>query len=345
MILVQKNVDLSNFNTLALKSVCSDYVIIDHIDQIEQAAEYAKQHKLNIFILSGGSNLLLPEYFEALTLHIDLKGQNILDQDQNHVILKVAAGETWHDFVCKCCENGYHGLENLALIPGRVGAAPIQNIGAYGVEVGEFIEQIWAYDLIDQKHVTLEAHDCQFAYRDSIFKKNSGRYLIYSVSFKLNKIPELKLNYADIAARVGDFPTPQKLLDSIIFIREQKLPQPKQYPNAGSFFKNPVLSAEQFANFIQKFPQAPHYPQPEDTTKVAAGWLIEQTGWKGKKLGIVGMFERQALVLVNYGDASLSDVQNTYQQVQQDVYTKFSIRLEPEPVLLNQHGKVQAHGF
>lgn len=343
MIEVQKNIDLSHLNTLALQSNCSDYICVNDQTQIEAAVDYAKQQALNIFVLSGGSNLLLPEYFQALTLHMQNLGKEILAENDAHIIVKVQAGEVWHDFVCDCTAQGYYGLENLALIPGRIGAAPIQNIGAYGVEVGDFIEQIWAYDLYTSQRVILNAAQCNFAYRDSVFKQQAGRYIIYAVSFKLLKHPQMKLNYADVAQRLGEHPTPQTLLKTIIEIRQSKLPQPEQYPNAGSFFKNPVLSAQQYQQFSLAYPQAPHYLQANGDVKVAAGWLIDQAGWKGKKRGVVGMFERQALVLVNYADATLSDVQQTYYTVQDDIFKKFAISLEPEPVLLDSTGKIQAH--
>lgn len=343
MISVQHDFDLTAFNTLALRSQCSDYIALTQVEDLTQAIDYAQAQHLNIFVLSGGSNLLLPERFQALTIHMLMQGQEILAENDDHIIIKVQAGEIWHDFVCDCCAKGYHGLENLALIPGRVGAAPIQNIGAYGVEVGEFIEQIFAYDLQQHQHVILDAAACHFGYRDSIFKQQSGRYIIYAVSFKLLKHAQLKLNYADVAERVGPKPTAQKLLDTIIEIRQQKLPQPTQYPNAGSFFKNPILTNEQFTKVKQQYPNIPHYPQADGNEKIAAGWLIDQAGWKGKRLGNVGMFERQALVLVNYADASLQDVQRTYRQIQTEIQQKYSIVLEPEPVLLGKSGEILAH--
>ncbi|KAA8735328.1 UDP-N-acetylmuramate dehydrogenase [Acinetobacter qingfengensis] len=343
MNVVQHQFDLTALNTLALYSQTSDYVRIDAIDQIEDVVQYAKQHQLNIFILSGGSNVLLPEKFQSLTVHMLNQGKEIVSEDDDFVVIKVQAGEIWHDFVCDCCAKGYHGLENLALIPGRVGAAPIQNIGAYGVEAGEFIEHIWAYDLQQQQHVNFTADQCQFAYRDSIFKQQAGRYLIYALSFRLRKQADLKLNYADVAKRVGDTPTAEKLLNTIVKIRSEKLPQPALYPNAGSFFKNPILSALEFTTFIQKHPNAPHYLQADGSVKVAAGWLIDQAGWKGKKLGQVGMFERQALVLVNYGQANLQDVQRTYQTIQTEIFQKFAIVLQPEPVQINRSGQIQPY--
>lgn len=343
MISVQHNVDLTALNTLALKSQSSDYIALKDITLLEQVIAYAREQGRHIFVLSGGSNVLLPERIDALTLHMQNKGKEIIAESELDTVIKVQAGEIWHDFVGYCCEHGLHGLENLALIPGYVGAAPIQNIGAYGVEVGELIDQIWVYDLQEEKHLVLNAVDCDFSYRNSIFKQRAGRYIIYAVSFRLLKKAKLKLNYADVAERVGADPSAQKLFETIIAIRQQKLPQPSEYPNAGSFFKNPILNQDTFLHLQQRFPQIPHYPQPNNHYKVAAGWLLEQAGWKGKKLGAVGMFERQALVLVNYGQATLSDVKYTYQQIQNDIQQKFAIALEPEPVLLNSMGHITPH--
>ncbi|MFC3903946.1 UDP-N-acetylmuramate dehydrogenase [Acinetobacter marinus] len=343
---VQLDFDLSPFNTLALQSQSSHYIALTNSSQIEAIVEFAEAEKLSIFVLSGGSNIVLPAKMQTLTVRMQNMGKDIVEQDDHTVLLKVQAGENWHEFVQWCCVNGYHGLENLALIPGCVGASPIQNIGAYGVEVGEFIAQIFAYDLTQKCHVVFDADQCQFGYRESLFKRNAGRYIVYAVSFRLLKKAEFKLNYADVAQRVGDVPSPQKLFDAIVAIRQAKLPDPKEFPNTGSFFKNPVLDAVQFAEFIEKHPNAPHYKltaQANTAVKVAAGWLIEQAGWKGKRLGSVGMFERQALVLVNYAVADQQDVKRTYQQIQHDIYQKFAIRLEPEPVLLGEDGTIRSH--
>lgn len=335
---IQHNVDLTYFNTLALPSLCSDYLLLDDATTIDtllpQATEYAKAHQLPLIVLSGGSNVLMPKQLNALVLHMATRGEQVVADSAQSVVLKVAAGEVWHDFVCACTARGYYGLENLALIPGKVGAAPIQNIGAYGLEVGSVIEQIWAYDVELAQSVKLSAAQCGFAYRDSIFKQQSGRYIITAVSFRLTKQPNMQLSYADVAQQVGQDATPERLLQTIITIRQQKLPDPRQFPNVGSFFKNPLVSREQCQQLLGQFPRLPHYVQPSGDYKLAAGWLIEQAGWKGKRLGAVGMFERQALVLVNYGDADLDDIKATYQHVQIDVWQKFQVQLEPEPVSL-----------
>ena len=343
MIHIQQQIQLKPFNTLQLDVIASHYVKINSVHVLIDALEYAHTHDLNVLVLSGGSNMFLPQYVDALVIHMDIQGYEIINESAEHVLVNVGAGENWHEFVLKTTENGWYGLQNLALIPGLVGASPVQNIGAYGVEVGEFIEQVHVYDRKLQAVKSIDAQDCKFAYRHSIFKDDPERYVITHVSFKLLKTPKLKLNYGDLLKAVGDDKTPENLQKQVIAIRQSKLPDPKEYPNVGSFFKNPVISSQEFDQIHTKFPTIPHYPQPDGRTKIAAGWLIDQTGWKGKKLGCVGMFEKQALVLVNYANATLTDVQHTYRAVQSDVAQKFNVRLEPEPVLFNSNGLITSH--
>lgn len=341
--MIMQDVDLSHANTLRLPVRCRYYLNVQHADQVPMAIAFAQLHGLSILALSGGSNILLPSYLDALVLHMSNIGQQLLDgkqdNDQDAISIEVQAGENWHDFVCQCTTNGWYGLENLALIPGRVGAAPIQNIGAYGIEVGQFIRHIKAYDVHHGAWVNLSAEQCCFSYRDSIFKQYPGRFIVTSVTFKLSRSPQLCLSYADVAQQVGTSPTPQCVLDTIIQIRQSKLPDPQHFPNVGSFFKNPIVSAERCQTLLSQYPKIPHHLQLNGDYKLAAGWLIEQSGWKGKRLGAVGMFERQALVLVNFDHGTLADVQATYRQVQQDVVQRFGVWLEPEPVLFNLLGQ------
>ncbi|TCB79501.1 UDP-N-acetylmuramate dehydrogenase [Acinetobacter sp. ANC 4173] len=340
---IQNNVQLKPFNTLNLSAVASHYVKIENEPMLLEALSYAEQQQLNILILSGGSNMLLPEYIHALVIHMDVQGIETLNEDEQTKTLAVGAGQVWHDFVLWTTEQHLYGLQNLALIPGLVGASPVQNIGAYGVEVGEFIQAVRVYDRVTQQFTKILASDCQFAYRHSIFKDQPERYVITQVIFQLLKYADLKLSYGDLKQAVGDDLTAENLQNQVIQIRQSKLPDPKEYPNAGSFFKNPVISAQCFDQINTKFPQLPHYPQANGQIKIAAGWLIDQAGWKGKRLGMVGMFAKQALVLVNYEDATLLDVQATYRAVQQAVSNKFNINLEPEPVLFNAVGLIQSH--
>lgn len=336
-------VQLKPFNTLQLEVVASHYVQIHQVEEVVIALDYAATQQLNAVILSGGSNVLLPRVMNALVMHMQIQGIELLSSDAQHQYVRVGAGQSWHDFVLWSTEQQYYGLQNLALIPGLVGAAPVQNIGAYGVEVGEFIDYVEVYDRELQQFTQLNADACHFAYRDSIFKQQPQRFVICYVVFKLLKQPELKMNYGDLRQAMGENISAENLQQQVIHIRQSKLPDPKVFANVGSFFKNPIISEQQLQQLIQKFPEIPHYPQPQAQVKVAAGWLIEQSGWKGKRLDQVGMFAKQALVLVNYANADLYDVQQTYQAVQHDVYQKFAIALQPEPVLFDSQGMIQAH--
>ncbi len=340
---IQTQVQLKPFNTLSLDAIASHYVRIQSIDDLEAALKFAQDEKLNVLILSGGSNMLLPQHIHALVIHMDIQGIEYLFENEETQTIRVGAGQVWHDFVLWTTAHKMYGLQNLALIPGLVGASPVQNIGAYGVEVGEFIESVQVYDRENKIHHCISATDCHFSYRHSIFKDHPERYVITHVTFKLLKQAELKLNYGDLKNAVGEQLTAENLQQQVIHIRQTKLPDPKEYPNVGSFFKNPVISQQAFDQIAVHFPNLPHYPQPHNEVKLAAGWLIDQAGWKGKTLGMVGMFHKQALVLVNYECATLEDVRATYKAVQQDVFEKFNIELHPEPVLFDANGLIGSH--
>lgn len=337
---IQTQVQLKPFNTLNLEAIAAYYSQIQSTDDLIAALEFAEQQQLNVLILSGGSNMLLPEQIDALVLHMDIQGIEMLEGNEQHQCLRVGGGQVWHDFVLWTTEQKFYGLQNLALIPGLVGASPVQNIGAYGVEVGEFIHAVEVYDRKLKKFDSIAASDCHFSYRHSIFKDDPTRYVITHVTFKLLRQANLKLNYGDLKAAVGDNLTAENLQQQVIRIRQSKLPDPKEFPNVGSFFKNPIVNQQVFDQIAVHFPNLPHYPQANDQVKMAAGWLIDQAGWKGKQLGPVGMFHKQALVLVNYGHASLKDVRQTYGAVQQAVWDKFKIMLEPEPVLFDCKGLI-----
>ena len=340
---IQTQVQLKPFNTLALNAVASHYVKVQSTEDLVAALDYAEAQQLNVLILSGGSNMLLPAQIHALVVHMDIQGIAHVAEDENTHSIRVGAGEIWHDLVLWTTAQGYYGLQNLALIPGLVGASPVQNIGAYGVEAGDFIASVEVYDRQLKQLSSLAAETCNFSYRHSIFKDDPNRYVITHVTFKLLKQPDLKINYGDLKTAMGEDLSPENLQRQVIQIRQSKLPDPKDYPNVGSFFKNPVVSEAMFNQVAAKFDKLPHYPQPNAQVKMAAGWLIDQAGWKGKQLGVVGMFHKQALVLVNYAEANLEDVRRTYQAVQYDVYQKFSIQLEPEPVLFNEVGLITPH--
>ena len=340
---IQQQFSLKSLNTLNLESIAAYYAQIDSMEMLQNALDFAEINQLNVLVLSGGSNMLLPEQINALVIHMNIQGIEYLDSDENIQKIKVGAGQNWHEFVLWTTQQHLFGLQNLALIPGLVGAAPVQNIGAYGVEVGEFIDSVCVFDRFDKKIKKLAASQCDFAYRHSIFKDDPSRYIITQVIFQLLKKPKLTLAYGDLQKAVGDDQTALNLQNQVISIRKNKLPDPAQYPNAGSFFKNPLIDAVNFQQLIQKFPHMPNYPQKNGQYKIAAGWLIEQAGWKGKRLGSVGMFEKQALVLVNYANANLHEVQATYRAVQKDVLNQFGVLLEPEPVLFSQQGLIVSH--
>ena len=340
---IQTQVQLKPFNTLSLDAVASHYVRVQSVEDIQAALDFAKAEQLNVLVLSGGSNMLLPEQIHALVMHMDIQGIEYVQDDADTQTLKVGAGQVWHDFVLWTTAHQFYGLQNLALIPGLVGASPVQNIGAYGVEAGEFIESVQVYDQVTEQQSSISAADCHFSYRHSIFKDEPERFIITHVTFKLLKHADLKLNYGDLKQAVGEDLSAENLQQQVIHIRQTKLPDPKEFPNVGSFFKNPVISQQAFDQIALQFPNLPHYPQPNNAVKLAAGWLIDQAGWKGKSVGSVGMFHKQALVLVNYQDGTLQDVRTTYKAVQHDVFEKFNIELHPEPVLFDTNGLIRSH--
>ncbi|MGS0705553.1 UDP-N-acetylmuramate dehydrogenase [Acinetobacter sp. ANC 3781] len=340
---IQTQIQLKPFNTLSLDAIASHYIKVQSQQELVDALNYARQQQLNALILSGGSNMLLPEHIHALVLHMDIQGIESIAEDEHSKTIRVGAGQIWHDFVLWTTENRLYGLQNLALIPGLVGASPVQNIGAYGVEAGEFIESVQVYDRQLEQFSLILASDCDFSYRHSIFKDDPNRFVITHVTFKLLKHAHLMLNYGDLKHAVGDQQTAENLQKQVIQIRQSKLPDPKEYPNVGSFFKNPIVSQQLYDHLALSFPNLPHYPQVQGGVKIAAGWLIDQSGWKGKQLGMVGMFHKQALVLVNYDQATLADVKATYHAVQRDVQQKFNILLEPEPVLFDETGLIRSH--
>lgn len=335
MLILEQNASLKSLNTLALNSTACYLATVDSEADLQAVLTSVTAKRLPLFVLSGGSNVLLSEHIHALVIHPVLKGVRVVQETAQHVLVAVMAGEEWHPFVQYCIQQQWYGLENLSLIPGYVGAAPIQNIGAYGVEVGEYIDSIRAWHIAEQRWYTLTPAQCRFGYRDSIFKQQAGQWVISQVTFRLNKQPRLVISYGDVQQKAGRHPTARSVADAIISIRQGKLPDPQKIANVGSFFKNPSISHTQFTGLKQQFPQLTGYPQGPEAVKVAAGWLIEQSGWKGKRIGNVGMYEKQALVLVNHARASLADVQAVSAAVQRDVQARFGIQLEAEPVLVD----------
>jgi UDP-N-acetylmuramate dehydrogenase len=336
--LFEPNVDLAPFNTLALPGRAARYLAISTANQLADG-ELATARR---FILGGGSNLVLSGDFDGLVLHMAIPGKRLVGEDAEAWYIEAGAGENWHDFVQWTLAQGWPGLENLSLIPGTVGAAPIQNIGAYGLEVGELLHTVSAWDFEKRAFFAFDRSICRFAYRDSLFKQEgwhlNGRIAITAVVFRLPKVWQPRLRYAELAqelaARQIATPSAREVANAIIAIRQRKLPDPAVTPNAGSFFHNPVVDAARAAELATSHPTLPRYPQPDGRVKLAAGWLIEQAGWKGKALGPVGMYEKQALVLVNRGGANGADVKRTMAAVQHDVRAKFGVNLTPEPIFL-----------
>jgi len=271
------------------------------------------------------------------TLLINIFGQELVKSDDACSWLEVGAGVNWHEFVSWTLENNLPGFENLALIPGTVGAAPIQNIGAYGIEVGEYIDSIEAFDSAAHAFVTLPQEACQFAYRDSYFKQNPNRFIVTKVVFKIPKSWHPRLQYADLAKQFSSLnsaPSPKQIFDAVCAIRSTKLPNPKVIGNAGSFFQNPIVNKQQYEQMITQFPNLVSYPDSNSTRKLAAGWLIDQCGFKGKRIGPVGVYENQALILVNHGGGTSTDILGLAKNIQEEVLSKFGVQLEIEPNIL-----------
>lgn len=325
---------LKPFNTLNLNSRARYLATVSTEHELLSTLNSVTAQRLPVFILSGGSNVLLSSYLNALVIRPVLKGIKLLNSVNQQVLVEVMAGESWHALVQYTLAQGWYGLENLALIPGYVGAAPIQNIGAYGVEVSQCIHAIRAWHIPTRCWKTLTPDECQFAYRDSIFKQQAGDWVISRVIFKLNLQPQLMLSYGDVRALAGRHPTPRSVAQAIIQIRQAKLPDPAVIANVGSFFKNPLVSQQTYAALKTQYPAMPAYAQADGSMKVAAGWLIDQAGWKGRYMGAVGMYEKQALVLVNRHIAALADIQAVSNAVQEAVRQKFALQLEREPVLV-----------
>ena len=337
---VEREADLASRTTLALPGRAALYARITSADQL---ALLVGDNGLRRFVLGGGSNLVLRGDFDGLMLHMAIGGREPAGEDADAWYVRAGAGENWHEFVGWTLAQGWPGLENLSLIPGTVGAAPIQNIGAYGLEVAEYFHSLTAFDMQRGEIVHFGRDACRFGYRDSVFKQEGwhldGRMVITDVTFRLTKAWQPLKRYADLAAELDvqgiSNPSARQMADAVIAVRQRKLPDPGKIPNAGSFFHNPVVDAETIVRLLTAHPDLPNYPQADGRVKVAAGWLIEQAGWKGKNLGPVGMYEKQALVLVNRGGAQGRDVQALMQAVQRDVLAKFAVQLTPEPIFIS----------
>lgn len=329
---IQENISLKAFNTFGIDATAKRFVSITSVYHLQ---ELLKKEK-NIFLISGGSNMLLTKNIEQLVVHLDCKGISIDKEDEDFVYLTVNSGENWHDFVLFCVEQNYGGVENLSLIPGNVGTCPIQNIGAYGVEVKDVITKVEAVEIASTKLHTFANKDCKFGYRNSIFKNEAkNKYAITSVSFKLTKQNHtLNTSYGaietELASKNITNPSLKEVSNAVTAIRKSKLPDPKKIGNSGSFFKNPVISKSHFLELQNQYPNIPSYIISEDEIKVPAGWLIETAGFKGKRFGNYGVHEKQALVLVNYGNATGKEIYALAQKIKETILNQFSIHLEIE---------------
>lgn len=329
---------LDRLNTFGVRANARYYVKITHPAQLEELVAKRPFQENSRFVLGGGSNILFKHDFPGLVIHLAIDYISIASIDPDYYYVEAGAGVDWHDFVLYAVQRGWAGIENLALIPGCVGGAPIQNIGAYGAEVSDTIDRVNAYDFFEQRFVVFVNEECQFGYRDSIFKhpENRSRYAITSVVFRLQRSsrPRLCLDYPalkeELYAHKIYEPTLKDICQAVIAIRSRKLPDPYLIGNCGSFFKNPILGAEKGVEFTRHWPDAPVYPQPDGRLKVSAAWLIEQSGWKGRSLGPVGTYEHHALVLVNRGGAIGDDVLRVAEAIEADVDAQFGIDLERE---------------
>ncbi|HAH50836.1 MAG TPA: UDP-N-acetylenolpyruvoylglucosamine reductase [Balneola sp.] len=331
---IKQDVDLSSFNTMGVSAKTSFFVEVCTIAELGEAIQFAEEKGLEILVLGGGSNTFFIKDFTGLVLHISILGKKFSSREDD-ILVKVAAGENWHAFVLKCVEMGIGGIENLSLIPGSVGAAPIQNIGAYGVELEDVFENLEAF-MIDSKEIrTFNKSECKFGYRDSIFKKElKGKAIITSVTLKLFRNGEVNTSYKALSVLLESKglskPTIKDVSDAVIEIRQSKLPDPKEIGNTGSFFKNPVISVQQFDLLKSEFPELPSYPVTERLVKIPAGWLIDKAGWKGKRIGDAGVHSKQALVLVNHGKATGEEIWNLAEEIRLSIKEKFDIMLTPE---------------
>ena len=333
---IQKDISLKPYNTFGIDVNARRFVDITSLNELKNVIRSEKY----FFILSGGSNLLLTKDIDKLVIHLNTKGIEVVQETDNDIFVKVQAGENWHEFILWCINHNYGGVENLSLIPGNVGTAPMQNIGAYGVELKDSMHELEALEIDTANAKTFANKDCEFGYRNSVFKNElKGKYIITSVTFKLTKnTHKLNSSYGAIQSELDKNniinPTIKDISKTVISIRQSKLPDPKEIGNSGSFFKNPVISTSDFKNLQKTYPDAPHYVVSKNEIKVPAGWLVEQCGFKGKRFGDAGVHKKQALVLVNYNNATGREILELSKNIQKTVLEKFEIQLETEVNIL-----------
>jgi UDP-N-acetylmuramate dehydrogenase len=328
------NKSLKDHNTFGIDAKARTFVSVDSVEELKKTLR--KTYASELFILGGGSNILLTKDVDATVVHVDLKGKKILSEDENHVWVKIMAGENWHGFVLWCLENEYGGIENLSLIPGNVGTAPMQNIGAYGVELKDVFVECEALNIQTLEAKTFSKEDCQFGYRESVFKKElKGQFVIVSVVFKLTKKNHaLHMKYGAIKEELEksgvENPGILDISNAVIKIRQSKLPNPKEIGNSGSFFKNPVITKTELGKLRENHPEIPFYDLSDELVKIPAGWLIDNAGFKGYREGDAGVHKKQALVLVNYGNATGEEILKLAEKIQGKIKDEYGIYLEPE---------------
>jgi UDP-N-acetylmuramate dehydrogenase len=333
---IQENISLKPYNTFGIDAKAKYFTAFTSTSDVEELfAFYSKNKLTNTLVLGGGSNILLTQDFNGLVAKNDIQGIEVVKEDLEYVYVKAAAGENWHQFVLFCIKNNYAGIENLSLIPGNVGASPMQNIGAYGVEIKDVFYELEAYNIEDKRVMTFNNKDCEFGYRESVFKrKYKDKFIITTVTYRLNKAATYNTSYGAIQDELGKMGVTElsiaAISQAVINIRQSKLPNPAEIGNAGSFFKNPTVSKEKFETLKQDFPHVVGYAVSEKEVKLAAGWLIEQCGWKGYRKGDAGCHAKQALVLVNYGNANGVDIYNLSTEIMNSVEEKFGVFLERE---------------
>lgn len=332
---IRENISLRPYNTFSIEATAKYFTSFENTDKLREILTSPLFRSHRHFVLGGGSNILLTGDFNGLVLKNEIAGIEQIAEDKDYVYLKAGAGVNWHRLVMHCVENNLAGMENLSLIPGSTGASPMQNIGAYGVEIKDIFQQLEAFHIQDKAATVFSLADCEFGYRESIFKrKYKGQFIILNVTFRLKKKPDFNVSYGAIQQELETMGVKelsiQAIAQAVINIRSSKLPDPRQVGNAGSFFKNPQIDKAHFAPLQTQFPNAPFFPVDEQHVKIPAGWLIEQCGWKGYRLGDAGCYARQALVLVNYGHASGQEILALSERIVQSVQEKFSIHLERE---------------
>ncbi|SHF79813.1 UDP-N-acetylmuramate dehydrogenase [Flavobacterium segetis] len=325
---------LKKYNTFGIEAKAKQFIAVHSVEELKLVLEQNRTQKK--FILGGGSNMLLTKDIDALVIHIDIKGIKIIAEDENYVWVESQAGENWHEFVLYTIDHNFGGLENMSLIPGNVGTTPVQNIGAYGTEIKDTFISCQAVSIENQAIKTFIKEDCNFGYRESIFKNEvKDQYIITSVIYKLTKKNhKINTSYGDISTELAKYnisnPTLKEVSNAVIAIRKSKLPDPKELGNSGSFFKNPILKKADFEKIHQRFPEMKYYVISETEVKVPAGWLIEQAGFKGKRFGDAGIHKNQALVLVNYGNATGQEILNVSRDIQETILKKFGIHIDAE---------------